>query len=208
MEKKEATNISEEMETVLNEVTGKEKLVTIKQHKSYPLAGNIASARNYLRVISCNIDKTIKNFKWYDEYDQVIEWMISPNGKGLLLSGFSGTLKTTIATKVLPTLYFMKYRWKIKPILSYEIMEHWENIKHSPVVIIDDVGEEPPVSDFGTKFEAFSRVADYCEKNGKVLVITTNLNSVEMTHRYGERTADRLDLLCRPVRIEKKSLRK
>ena len=67
------------------------------------------------------------------------------------------------------------------------------------MIIIDDVGEEQMISDFGNKYEMFPRVVDYCEKHSKLLIVTTNLDSKQMMARYGIRTMDRLDKLCKAI---------
>jgi DNA replication protein DnaC len=152
------------------------------------------------------VDFTIKKLEWLPEYDQVCEWLTNPK-KGLLLLGDSGRLKTVIATLVIPVLYFNSYNLKIVPIKSRKIISKMNDVMKHPVVIVDDVGEEPTANEFGTRYEPFSELVDECERLSKILIITTNLNSEQLTRRYGGRPVDRLDVLCEPVVFKGKSFR-
>lgn len=58
------------------------------------------------------------------------------------------------------------------------------------------------------KVKHFRMLVDYAEKNGIMLIITTNLTWKELTEKYGERTTDRLKALVTPIGFKGKSLRK
>ena len=77
------------------------------------------------------------------------------------------------------------------------------------IVVFDDVGTEPEeFVVFGNRHRLFAEAVDYCEKNGVLLIFTTNLTLQEITARYGERVADRLRQLVQPVVFTGKSMRK
>ena len=73
--------------------------------------------------------------------------------------------------------------------------------------IIDDVGTEPMINDYGEKFEGFSQVMNAAEMKLKPVFASTNLSSAQLTDRYGLRTVDRIGRLCLPVKFEGESLR-
>lgn len=177
--------------------------------KLLPLAKDIDDAKKLLLSVVSKVDVTIKNLKWQPEYNELCRWMANPE-RGLLLTGNFGRLKTVFATLVLPVLYMQKYSYRIRPIKAWEIASNLSNpnncLSH-PVVIVDDVGEEPTASEFGTKYEPFSRLVDECEKKSLLLIITTNLNSQQLTDRYGARPVDRIDILCDPIVFKGKSFR-
>lgn len=206
MERKGITN--QDVEQALNYLQGQEKSICVRRVLSFPLADNKEQARSRLKNIALSADKTISEFHWLPEYNKVCDWMVNPDGKGLILSGNSGRLKSTIIMLVLPVLFKLKYNMVVRPIESESINEMWQKIIHNPVIIVDDAGVETFVNDFGAKHEPFSRLVDMCEKKSKVLIVSTNLNSEQLEQRYGSRTTDRLDRLCVPVAFKGKSLRK
>lgn len=76
-------------------------------------------------------------------------------------------------------------------------------------VIVDDVGTEPDeFLIFGTRHRLFPEAVDYCEKNGILLIFSTNLTPDEIKERYGMRVLDRLHALVKPVCFMGDSLRK
>ena len=173
----------------------------------FPLCDTEKEAKYAIGYLSKKIDKTIGELIWQPEYDKVVKWMTNPT-KGLLMTGDPGRLKTTIA-KILIVLYKKRYDFNLRLIDSDKIeQEDNQNyINTAPVILIDDVGEEPVASDFGIKYEVFPKLVDFCEKKSKLLILTTNQNSINLKARYGTRPIDRLDLLCHPIKFEGKSFR-
>jgi len=174
----------------------------------FPIAKDIEHAKELICTVIPQIDFTIKNVIWQPEYDNLCEWMVNPE-KGLILSGDSGRLKTVFSTLFLPVMYMKEYRFRIRPIKSWQIAEELKNpnfLQH-PIVIADDIGEEPIANGFGSKYEPFSRLVDECERLSKLLIATTNLDSVKLAERYGNRPMDRLDLICEAIVFKGKSFR-
>ena len=153
------------------------------------------------------LDTSIKKFKWLPEYDNVVDWMMGSD-KGLLIAGEPGLGKSNIIRLLIPTLFHMKYQWTIRPIDANKIKDNWDTIANSPVVIIDEVGDERmAVEKYNIKYWAFEDVVRMCEAESKTLFVTTNLNKNELTHRYNPRITDRLDYLVTAFRIEGESMR-
>lgn len=183
------------------------QVIKPKVFREFPLAEDKKEAKKVFIEIAKSIDKTIKDFNWLPEYEKIIEWMVNPNKKGLLLSGDPGRLKTITTTLIFPVLWHQLYGFIVKPVEASEIELNMQLFKNSPIINIDDVGTEPTINDFGSKYEPFSRLVDFCEKNSKILIITTNYSRKEMWTRYGTRTVDRLDLLCEPIPFKGDSFR-
>lgn len=197
-------------ETISDSISylSEKKVFKVKQVPSFPLFTDKEEAKKtFIEVIGL-VDLTIEELVWIPEYDKVIEWMVMPKRKGLLLAGDSGRLKSTITRLVLPVLYCSAFGFIIRPVDSCKIDENWGIFNNSPIINIDDIGAEPPVNDFGIKREPINTLIDFCEKNSKLLIATSNLKSKKIQDRYGIRTLDRLDLLCKTIWFEGDSMRK
>lgn len=156
-------------------------------------------------------DQTVKDFKWYVEYDEVIDWMSDNKGKGLMLIGSSGCGKSIILTKVLPALFLCFKRkilrvYKSRDIARMDIDELYRYMKRN-YIAVDEFGREKDLNEFGTKHNAMEYVIDECETDMKLLFITSNLNIKQVSERYGEHILDRLKLLCKIVVFKGESLR-
>jgi len=183
------------------------KVIKVKQIPEFPLCKTKEEGKQLLIATIGLVDLTIKELKWLPEYDKVVEWMVNPNHKGLQLVGDPGRLKTTIATLVLPILYHSKYNFIIHPVDSCDIEESYNQFKMSPIIIIDDIGTEFTINDYGIKREPVNKLIDFCEKKSKILIMTSNFSSRLINDRYGIRTTDRLDLICNAIWFEGESLR-
>ena len=74
--------------------------------------------------------------------------------------------------------------------------------------IIDEIGIEPLINDFGEKYEGFNRVLNIAEQRLKPVFVSTNLTPEQMLARYDVRTIDRLVRLSKMVKFEGRSYRK
>ena len=183
------------------------KVIKIKCIPEFSLCETIEEGKQLLIETIAKVDLTIKEFHWFPEYDKIVSWMMTPNHKGLQLVGDPGRLKTTIATLAIPVLYHLIHNFIIRTVDSCDIEESYDNFKASPVIIMDDIGAEFTINDYGIKREPLNALIDFCEKKSKILIITSNLTSEQITARYGVRTIDRIDLLCTPVKFQGESLR-
>lgn len=130
---------------------------------------------------------------------------------GLILCGTTGNGKTTMARamyslfKAINTQGFFNYmgadfKFGIRGLTATEICEvaraekqsiiDW--LKKVPILIIDDLGEEPKeVLVFGTPKYPIREILEARDKNQVYTVITTNLTANELPDRYGWRVVDR-----------------
>ena len=74
--------------------------------------------------------------------------------------------------------------------------------------MIDELGIEPMINDYGEKFEGFNLVLNAAERYHRPIFVTTNLTEEQIYERYGDRTMDRLTHLCRTIHFKGDSLRK
>ncbi len=149
-----------------------------------------------------------ENAKWLKEYDNISEWLQDNNGKGLSLIGGCGVGKTLIGAHIIPVL-LNAYCRKIVNVFSANDMNTKTNeVLAKPIVYIDDVGVEFTKNEYGNKREVFSEIVDCAEKEGKILMFSTNLTTDKLKERYGDRTFDRLRAITKCIIInEPKSLR-
>lgn len=185
----------------------KAQKVNVKRSPIKLSFGNKGECRKLFEEAFRSVDESIKEYKRLPEYDQVIDWMTDNEGKGLFLTGDCGRGKSNIITGVIPTIFFMKFGKIIRPISAYDIPETISSLVKKRIVNIDEIGVEPVISDYGKMYEGFNRVIDAIEAKIGLLFVSTNLTGVQMLSRYGERTMDRINRLCRIVKFEGESLR-
>ena len=200
-----------------------ESEILVREPISYSWASEIAEASVLLEEIFVSLDMTVKNYYPLEEYYEVKSWMMNTQGKGLLLMGSCGRGKSVIASGVIPVLFRMKgfilhpvhaqdmYKpTPQQPYLGYgQRPETWlDYLQRTKFPIIDELGVEMQLNDYGEKCEGFNLVINAAERYNRPMFITTNLTEEQILARYGERTLDRLSHLCRTVRFSGESLRK
>jgi DNA replication protein DnaC len=149
--------------------------------------------------------------------------MTDTKGKGLLLAGGCGRGKSVVATGVIPVLLKMATNCTVRAIHAEQFERsctptvvgmpnksvNLDYLCSASFPIIDDMGVEVQVGNYGEKYEGINRVLNVAEQQAKAVFITTNLNSEEVMERYGMRTFDRLKHLCKIVKFKQgDSLRK
>lgn len=169
-----------------------------------------------------DVDRTFDTYHHLPEYDEVIDWMTNTDDKGLMLMGDCGRGKSVILNYVLPVLFRIKNRvllpvhaqdmGKIMPppsnaqaAVSRTYLDH---LLSSGFPIIDELGVEPMMNDYGEKSEGFNQVLNAAERYHRPVFISTNLSPEQIYERYGDRTMDRLTHLCRTIHFKGDSLRK
>ena len=146
---------------------------------------------------------------WLKEYDEIADWLSDNKEKGLFLIGPVGVGKTEICMKVLPLMF----RHALKLILTrmsaidLNVPDRYKAAKSHKLLVVDDVGTESPYNDYGTVHDVFSEVVDGIEKNGVLLIATSNLSDEELETKYGARTMDRIKANMRIVIFDENSLR-
>lgn len=153
------------------------------------------------------VDGSVKEFRMLPEYSSIVDWMVDNEGKGLCLWGDCGRGKSTIITGVIPMLFLMRGK-VIRSELAQSIPSKIASLIGSRIVCIDEVGTEPLVNDFGEKYEGFNSIINVAEDRLKLVFITTNLLPQQILDRYGERTMERINRLCKQVRFKGDSLRR
>lgn len=145
---------------------------------------------------------------WLPEYEEVLDWLHCNHGRGLILSGDCGLGKTLITTKLVPIFLHRAFD-KIATVSdARSLKETFKAGLHTqPIQVLDDVGEEPRVKDYGTTHEYLSELVDIADKRGALIIISTNLTKAELAERYGARTIDRLRHNCHFVALKGKSMR-
>ena len=150
--------------------------------------------RDYCEGLFCEIfrrvDTSIVRYRHLPEYAGIIDWMASTEGRGLLLYGDCGRGKSIILTGVVPVLLAMQERMTVaihadelsKP---YELalrtagydpkMTNLDYLTRTAYPIIDELGVEPLVNDYGEKYEGFNRVINAAERYLRPLFLSTNL---------------------------------
>lgn len=159
-------------------------------------------------------DTTLKAFQWLPEYEEVLDWMIDNKGKGLFICGNCGRGKTTIILGVIRPLFTAL--GKHLPgyhasVLSSKTIEsdEWNYMKYRKwkFSYLDELGTERAVNDYGEKFEAFNEIINMAEQNLDIMIISSNLSPDQFLQRYGDRTMDRINRLCKIVEFKGESLR-
>lgn len=183
--------------------------------------GNHTECANLFKQIMLNVDRSIKSYEHLPEYDDVIDWMTNTEGKGLLLMGDCGRGKSVIIASVVPFLLTAK-GFVSKPIhadfFESPCKADWATEIQKPknidylcqcaFPIIDELGVEPKINDYGERYEGFTKVINVAEMKLKPLFVSTNLTKEQLLTRYDERTFERLVHLCRRVEFNGESLRK
>ena len=152
------------------------------------------------------VDKTVVEYRHLPEYDEIIKWMSDTQGKGLFLIGNCGRGKSIIITGVLPLIFNAKRGKILKPITARKLHKITEY--PTPFIVIDDIGTEEIINDYGTKIDAVENAIFEAEDDLKLLLLTSNLDAKAIKNRYGDRIYDRIKRLCLVVFMKGDSLRK
>lgn len=195
----------------------KEKNIVPRQKWCWSWGKTSQDCRSLFIQIFKQVDDTIDNFVWLPEYEQIVDWMISTNDKGLMLMGDCGRGKSLILNYVLPVLFRM-YNRNVRPVHAQDLGRtfpysttnetYLDRLLQTNFPIIDEIGVEPMMNDYGEKTEGLNMILNVAERYHRPVFISTNLSELQLLDRYGERTVDRLAHLCRTVHFKGDSLRK
>lgn len=146
--------------------------------------------------------------RWLPEYEQVVDWLCYNDGKGLLLHGDCGLGKSLISTQIIPIFIHRKFRKQCIITDARDLKTHFTSGGYKfRYQVIDDVGTEREVVDYGNRRDYFPELVDYADKHGRLLIVSSNLSRDEL-ERYGERTFDRIRSVLKRIELRGKSLRK
>lgn len=150
-----------------------------------------------------------EQYKPQSEYGAIKDWITDNEGRGLLLMGNCGRGKTFIARNVIPRIY-EGMAGKIVNffrIVDITTGEKIEEVKRCRFAVLDDVGTEQVLNEYGSKRLVFDELLDWSEYSGNILIITTNLTGEQLASRYGERVMERLRSTTKRVLMQGESLR-
>ena len=91
--------------------------ITVRQKESLSWGSSPEVCRDLFMRIFCELDTTYDNPRYLPEYDEIVDWMVNTNDKGLLLMGDCGRGKSIIITGVVPVLLRLKGR-NVKPAMT------------------------------------------------------------------------------------------
>ena len=199
----------------------KEKRLDIREPNRMSWGDHEQCRRGFITIFR-EVDTTFDNYQHLLEYDEVIDWMTDTKDQGLLLMGDCGRGKSIIISGIVPVLLRLKNRWiravhaqdLTKPTPSAQVYYYGQRpetnldyLLKTPFPIIDELGVESLVNDYGEKTEGFNLVMNVAERYHRHIFATTNLTEEQLLERSGERTRDRLSHLCRVVKFKGESLR-
>ena len=168
------------------------------------------------------LDGPITKYQPLPEYDEIIDWMHDTRGLGLLLIGDCGRGKSIIATCLVPVLLGIKnlntypvhaddfnkpYPFAANTMGMDPKSSNLDYLTKCPYPVIDELGVETLINDYGERYEGFNRIINAAERYFRPMFVSTNLSKDEMLNRYGERTLARTKPLCPIVESRGESLR-
>lgn len=158
-------------------------------------------------ALKCFLKFENKELKWLPEYDEVADWLTDNKGRGLFLYGNCGRGKSLMVRYVLPAI-LLKYFNKIVNVYDMrELNVELDNALEKRILTLDDVGVEEVVNVYGNKRLAFAEMMDAAEKDGKLVIISSNLQEDDLRTQYGFRVVDRVRACTRRVLCVGESLR-
>jgi DNA replication protein DnaC len=145
----------------------------------------------------------------------LIETKLNARNKGLMLLGTAGTGKT-VAMQVIASVrdfhFYEAYQLSndSKECDTYDFIKSLTNT-HTQDIVIDDLGDELIVNDYGVKNEFMialirQRHKDFIQK-GQLTLITSNLGRPQLEDRYGKRIVSRITQMCEVVTCNGEDLR-
>lgn len=146
--------------------------------------------------------------RWLPEYDKVASWLAYNDGRGLLMYGNCGRGKTLIGRRILPIILNHFCRKIVRCYTAQEMNRHPDEALANHITYLDDIGTEDVCNIYGTKRLVFPEIVDAAERDGKLLIISTNLTLKQLEEKYGIRTKDRLRAITVQVPFKGESLRK
>lgn len=153
--------------------------------------------------------------------EQVARWCVSTSRFGLMLCGIPGNGKTTVMNAVcqLFRLFELKNRYGedayMRVISAVEVAnlaktnhKRYKDICLSPMLAIDDFGEEPAeVLEYGNVLSPITDLLALRYKEQLLTILTTNTAGAKVRERYGARIADRFNEMMRVVIFTNESYR-
>lgn len=165
-----------------------------------PIRISVPNAKERLsEVMTYFLAKQGRKATWHQPYDEVAEWLEDNKGLGLMLLGSCGLGKTYLARYVIPAI-LLEDSGKVAHFYSMQdVNKDIDAVMKHSIVVLDDIGVEEAANQYGNKRVALAEISDWAEKNGKLLIATSNLRPQEIRDRYGDRIFDRLCAITKKV---------
>lgn len=148
-------------------------------------------------------------YKWLPAHDRVARWLAGNKGRGLLCLGHNGVGKSVVCRDILPVIF----EQRVTVVTAREMPVRINELTKARCVVVDDLGKEDPKR-FAQPDSSFYELCDAAERNGILLIITTNLSTTpddrfsdSIDHRYGPDVLSRLRSLVLPVFFDGSDLR-
>ena len=134
-------------------------------------------------------------YQWLPAYDQVAAWLSDNKGRGLICLGTSGLGKTELCTRILPVILGFK-SIRICNATDITAKGALDELRKAKVIVIDGLGTESVETNFfGERHRPFFELCDVAERQGKLLIVTTNLSTTPVSeqnrHQYPCSIAER-----------------
>ena len=127
--------------------------------------------------------------------------------RGIFVFGRYGCGKTAFARAIMPLFRPVHFVPLNDPecaeLMDLDLWPNWNADAIRCSVILDDLGAESAVTDFGIKREhAAEFIVRYHREGGGRLFVTTNLSGEEIAERYTARLTSRIKELCVPLHLK------
>lgn len=109
--------------------------------------------------------------------------------------------------RIIPLLLNHYCRKVVTICTANELNKSPDEIIRNHIIYIDDVGTEDISNIYGNKRVPFAELVDLAERDGKLLMFSTNLDDEHLKMKYGDRVVDRLHAIVRKVMIKGRSNR-
>lgn len=158
------------------------------------------------------------NFTYIKMYDNICNWLSNNNSNGLIILRDdtnipnNGLGKSLLLRHILPNILFKEYRFVSHYInLRLFDLENYKKIidsKKKCILIIDELGREPIVKDYGTGHDIMGTLMEYAEMYDCLVIIASNMSGSEISKKYDNAVIERISSMCYKVKCSGSSLRK
>ena len=122
--------------------------------------------------------------QWLDEYEGVADWLSDNHGKGLMCIGDCGRGKSLLTCDIIPRIFEDGYVRDsdgcrlAAPFVTTakQLRQTFKEALRSRIIVIDEVGQEGVVNEFGEHHDYFADMVLEAERLRKTIILSTNLN--------------------------------